>query len=161
MGTVKLLIFSDVHGDAGALRRLMSIEADYYFCAGDLVNWSRGLDAMGELMKQHGDRMYVIPGNHESANQIADFCAKYGFHDFHGGRVQIGGFEVVGLGYSNPTPFGTPGEVSEEADDCDLPRAAVQHIARPDYEPETCGQQRGARFSAAGTAAIFLLRTYS
>ena len=75
------------------------------------MNWSRGLDAMGELMKQHGDRMYVIPGNHESANQIADFCAKYGFHDFHGGRVRLAVSKWSGLGYSNPTPFGTPGEV--------------------------------------------------
>jgi Icc-related predicted phosphoesterase len=111
---VKLLIFSDVHGDAGALRRLMAIPADYYFCAGDLVNWARGLDAMGEIMKQHADRLYVIPGNHESSGQITEFCAKYGFHDLHGETLQLGGFEVTGLGYSNPTPFDTPGEYSEE-----------------------------------------------
>ena len=110
---MKLLIFSDVHGDAGALRRLMAIPADYYFCAGDLVNWARGLDAMGEIMRPWGDRLYVIPGNHESAAQITGFCEKYGFNDFQGGRVRIGGFEVVGLGYSNPTPFDTPGEYSE------------------------------------------------
>ena len=63
---MKLLIFSDIHGDAAALSRLMGIDADYYFCAGDLVNWARGLDAMGEIMKRRGDRVYVIPGNHES-----------------------------------------------------------------------------------------------
>jgi len=112
--TVKLLIFSDIHSDAVALERLMAIEADYYFCAGDLVNWGRGLDAMGEIMKRRVDRMYVIPGNAESSAQIAELCSKFGFHDFHGGRMQIDGFEVVGLGYSNPTPFGTPGEYSEE-----------------------------------------------
>jgi uncharacterized protein len=28
--------------------------------------------------------------------------------------MEIGGFHVVGLGYSNPTPFDTPGEYSEE-----------------------------------------------
>jgi Icc-related predicted phosphoesterase len=110
---VKLLIFSDIHGDARALERLMAMEADYYFCAGDLVNWARGLDAMGEIMKARADRLYVIPGNHESAGNISDFCAKFGFHDFHGGRMQISGFEVIGLGYSNPTPFETPGEYSE------------------------------------------------
>jgi hypothetical protein len=111
---VKLLIFSDIHSDTRALERLMAMEADYYFCAGDLVNWARGLDAMGEIMKRHADRTYVIPGNHESAPQITDFCAKFGFHDFHGQKTQIGGFEVVGLGYSNPTPFDTPGEYTDE-----------------------------------------------
>lgn len=110
---LKLLIFSDIHGDATALSRLMGIEADYYFCAGDLVNFARGLDAMGEIMQRRADKLYVIPGNHESSQHVTDFCAKFGFHDFHGGRMIVGDFEVVGLGYSNPTPFDTPGEYSE------------------------------------------------
>ena len=112
--TVKLLIFSDIHGDIPALQRLMAREADYYFCAGDLVNFARGLDATGEIMKPRADRLYVIPVNHESAANVGELCAKFGFHDFHGGRIQIGGFEVTGLGYSNPTPFDTPGEYSED-----------------------------------------------
>src|ERR1035438_1317731 len=41
---MKLLIFSDIHGDLGALARLMDTEADYYVAAGDLVNFGRGLD---------------------------------------------------------------------------------------------------------------------
>ena len=40
----KVLVFSDIHNDARALLRLMAIEADAYFCAGDLVNWGRGLE---------------------------------------------------------------------------------------------------------------------
>ncbi len=92
----------------------MEIEADYYFCAGDLVNFGRRLDAMGEVMRPRAERMYVIPGNHESAQQIAEFCGKFGFHDFHGGQMEAGGFTVTGLGYSNPTPFETPGEYTEE-----------------------------------------------
>jgi Icc-related predicted phosphoesterase len=111
---VRVLIFSDVHSDARALEQLMGIEADYYVCAGDLVNWGRHLDAMGEILRKRGDRVYVIPGNHESATQIADFCGKFGLHDFHGGRLRVGDFWVTGLGYSNPTPFDTPGEYSEQ-----------------------------------------------
>jgi Icc-related predicted phosphoesterase len=111
---MKLLIFSDIHSDARALERLMEIEADYYFCAGDLVNFGRHLDAMGEILKRRADRMYVIPGNHESAEQVTDLCARFGLHDFHGRRMEINGFQVVGLGYSNITPFQTPGEYTEE-----------------------------------------------
>ncbi|MDP9053127.1 MAG: metallophosphoesterase [Acidobacteriota bacterium] len=110
---MKLLVFSDIHSDARALEKLMATEADYYFCAGDLVNFSRGLDAMGEILKTRGDRVYVIPGNHESSQQSADLCGRFGLNDFHGGHIEIGGFHVVGLGYSNPTPFDTPGEYSE------------------------------------------------
>jgi Icc-related predicted phosphoesterase len=111
---MKLLIFSDIHSDARALARLMAIEADYYICAGDLVNWARGLDVMGEILKKRADRVYVMPGNHETASQVSEFCARFGFHDFHEKRMAIEGFEVIGFGYSNPTPFDTPGEYSEE-----------------------------------------------
>ncbi|HEX4595618.1 MAG TPA: metallophosphoesterase [Bryobacteraceae bacterium] len=111
---MKLLIFSDIHGDKAALEKLMATEADYYFAAGDLANWGRGLDDLGPILEKRGDRMYVIPGNHESAADIAGFCRKYGFHDFHGQTIEIAGHKIAGLGYSNPTPFNTPGEYSEE-----------------------------------------------
>jgi uncharacterized protein len=113
MLSLKLLIFSDIHNDWKTLERLLSVEADYYFAAGDLVNWGKGLDQAGEILKSRGDKVYVIPGNHETADQIAAMCAKFGLHDFHGQRIQAGKWTVGGLGYSSPTPFDTPGEYSE------------------------------------------------
>jgi len=110
----RLLIFSDLHNDARALEKLMNVDADYYFAAGDLVSWARGLDKMGELMKRCAEHMYVLPGNHESERNIADFCERHGFINFHGGTLDIAGTHVAGLGYSTPTPFETPGEYSEE-----------------------------------------------
>ena len=125
----------------------MAIEADYYFAAGDLVSWGRGLDKMGEIMKPRAGRVYVLPGNHESEADIAAFCARYGFVNFHGGALELGGMHVAGLGYSSPTPFDTPGEYSEEEmaerlANCaeirgledpgdDLPRSAARYRARP------------------------------
>lgn len=110
----RLLIFSDIHNDAKALEKLMEIDADYYFCAGDLVSWARGLDKMGEILKRRGERMHVLPGNHESESDIAAFCERFGFVNFHGRLMEIDGVHVAGLGYSSPTPFHTPGEYSEE-----------------------------------------------
>ena len=108
------LIFSDIHSDARALQKLVEIEADYYFCAGDLVSWRRGLDKMGEILKPRGERIYVLPGNHESDGDIAKFCSRFGFVNFHGGMLELGGTTIGGLGYSTPTPFDTPGEYSED-----------------------------------------------
>src|SRR5581483_8517290 len=34
-------------------------------------------------------------------------------HDLHEHSIQVGRWHVAGLGYSNPTPFDTPGEYSE------------------------------------------------
>jgi uncharacterized protein len=107
------LIFSDIHNDARALQKLMEIEADYYFAAGDLVSWARGLDKMGELMRAKAERVHVLPGNHESESDIAGFCARFGFVNFHGKSMEVGGTHIAGLGYSSPTPFNTPGEYSE------------------------------------------------
>jgi hypothetical protein len=110
---LKLLIFSDIHNDWKTLERLLAREADFYIAAGDQVTWSKGLDRCGEILKSRGDKVYVLPGNHESAAQIADLCARYGLHDFHGRHMQVGRWQVAGLGYSSPTPFNTPGEYTE------------------------------------------------
>jgi Icc-related predicted phosphoesterase len=111
---MKLLIFSDIHGDKAALERVMKQDADYYFCAGDLANWGKGLELLGPVMQPHADRVYVIPGNHESEDDIARFCERFGFNNFHGQSMRIGEHTVAALGYSNPTPFNTPGEYSEQ-----------------------------------------------
>ena len=92
----------------------MQIEADYYFAAGDLVSWARGFELMGQAMRQRAERVYVLPGNHESEADIASFCARFGFTAFHGSSFAAGGVHWAGLGYSNPTPFDTPGEYSED-----------------------------------------------
>lgn len=110
---MKALIFSDIHGDLRTLQRLMETEADYYVAAGDLVNFGRGLERCGEILRQRADRVYVLPGNHETAAQIAGLCRDFGLHDFHEQHAQWGRYQVAGLGYSNPTPFNTPGELSE------------------------------------------------
>jgi Icc-related predicted phosphoesterase len=110
---MRVQIFSDIHSDLRALERNAAVEADLYICAGDLCNWARGLDACGEALRPLGEKLWVMPGNHESAGQIADFCAKFGFQDFHGKTFERDGWHFAGLGYSNRTPFNTPGEYTE------------------------------------------------
>ncbi len=110
---MKLLIFSDIHNDWNALERLLETEADYYIAAGDQVTWSRGIEQCGEILAARGDRVYVLPGNHESAGQVAGMCARHGLHNLHERYFEAGPYQVAGLGYSNPTPFHTPGEYSE------------------------------------------------
>ncbi len=110
---MRALIFSDIHSDLKTLERLMDIEADLYFAAGDLVSWARGLDKAGAILKRRAGRVYVLPGNHESAGDIAGLCDRFGLHDFHGRSIEAGRYHIAGLGYSNPTPFDTPGEYSE------------------------------------------------
>lgn len=110
---MKLLIFSDIHGDKAALERLMSIEADHYFAAGDLVSWARGFERVGPILAQRAGRVHVLPGNHESEDDITRFCQEYNLHAFHCETMELDGYQIAGIGYSSPTPFNTPGEYSE------------------------------------------------
>ena len=111
---MKVQIFSDIHNDLKALEAAASVPADLYICAGDLVSWGRGLPECGRVLQPLGAKLWVIPGNHETAEQIAAFCDKHGFRDLHEKTFEQGGYHFAGLGYSSPTPFNTPGEYSEE-----------------------------------------------
>ena len=111
---MKILLFSDIHQDLRALHKLMATPADIYISAGDLATWSRGLDDCGRIMQPHGEKVWVLPGNHESAEQSARFCVAFGFRNFHHQAWRAGDYWIGGLGYSNPTPFNTPGEYTEE-----------------------------------------------
>ncbi len=111
---MRVQLFSDIHSDKRALEKVASVEADVYICAGDLVNWSKGLDACGEVLRPLGEKLRVMPGNHETAEQISEFCDRFGFQYFHDRSFELAGWHFAGLGYSNPTPFNTPGEYSEQ-----------------------------------------------
>jgi Icc-related predicted phosphoesterase len=110
---MKILIFSDIHGDMRALERVVAQPADIYIAAGDLSNFTKGLERCGEILKPLGERLLVLPGNHETHEQTKAFCAKFGFVDFHRQAKILGGTNWAGLGYSNITPFKTPGEYTE------------------------------------------------
>jgi uncharacterized protein len=115
---VKILIFSDIHGDLPAIERILAQPADLYINAGDLATFGKGLERCGEVLKPLGDRLWVLPGNHETHDATRTFCQRFGFVDFHR-QVRVlesstGPVQWAGLGYSNITPFHTPGEYTEE-----------------------------------------------
>jgi len=111
---MRVQLFSDIHADLEALEAAASVEADWYVCAGDLVNWAHGFEACAKILEPLGEKLCVIPGNHETDQQITKFCAQYGFRDLHSKSFKDGGFHLAGLGHSNPTPFNTPGEYTED-----------------------------------------------
>ena len=60
----------------------------------------------------------MLPGNHETHDDTRALCERFGFVDFHRQVRALesakGTTQWAGLGYSNITPFKTPGEYSEE-----------------------------------------------
>lgn len=111
---MRILVFSDIHGDRDALEKLMQQEADVYVAAGDLVSWGRGLDGLGAVLRQRAPDVWVLPGNHEHESEIESFCERHGLNALHGRHFEREGWHIAGLGHSSPTPFNTPGEYTEE-----------------------------------------------
>jgi uncharacterized protein len=111
---MRVLVFSDIHGDTRALEKIVAQPADIYVANGDLSTFGRGLDRCGEILAPLGERLWVLPGNHESHEESREFCERFGFVDFHRQVKTIGKTTWAGLGYSNITPFKTPGEYTEE-----------------------------------------------
>jgi len=111
---VKVLIFSDIHGDVRALTQIVAQPADVYICAGDLATFGKGLETCGKALESLGEKLWVLPGNHETHDDIREFCGRFGFVDFHRRVLETKSTPWAGLGYSNITPFQTPGEYTEE-----------------------------------------------
>lgn len=111
---MRFQIFADIHGDFRSLRQAVAVDADIYIAAGDLVTWPADLEPCASALKPLKQDLWIMPGNNETANQVQEFCDRHGFRNFHETAVEIRGTHFVGLGYSNPTPFDTPGEYTEE-----------------------------------------------
>ncbi len=115
---MKILMFSDTHGDIRSIERIVAQPADVYIAAGDLSTFRKKLDACGEALEPLGEKLWLLPGNHETHNDTRTLCERYGFVDFHRQVRTLESSQGVthwaGLGYSNITPFNTPGEYSEE-----------------------------------------------
>lgn len=108
---MKLLLFSDLHCDARAARRLVesSSEIDVVVGAGDFANLRRGLDITLEVLKSIDRPTILVPGNSETDVELAAACRGWSYaHVLHGSGVTVAGLDFWGLGGGVPiTPFGS------------------------------------------------------
>lgn len=111
---MKVLVFGDIHQDWEALKKIVAKKADYYICLGDPTNLGVGLEEAGQMMSPLKEKLWLVPGNNETPDQIESLSKKHGFIDFHEKVIEENGFNLAGLGLVTPTPFKTPGEISEE-----------------------------------------------
>jgi len=108
---MKLLLFSDLHTDVGAARRLMerSQFADVLIGAGDFGNMRRKIRACLAVLGAIDKPAVLVAGNNESTDELVEACCDWPTtHVLHGSGVQIDGVEFFGIGGGIPvTPFGS------------------------------------------------------
>ncbi len=105
---MRVLLLADLHSEEEVLDRLRNVAGRYdlVVIAGDLEgeDYSRRLLGISRSIQW-------IPGNMDEK----DSCEKNPESCIHKKEVHLGGgLKIIGFGFSSPTPFGTPGELSEE-----------------------------------------------
>ncbi len=111
MATVKLLLFSDLHADLGATRRLVTLarNADVLVGAGDFGNLRRDVQPCIDFLAASGKPAILVAGNNESTDELVHACRHWSQATvLHGSGASVLGVSFWGLGGGVPvTPFGS------------------------------------------------------
>jgi Icc-related predicted phosphoesterase len=151
----RLLLFSDVHGDQDACRRLVerAAEADVVIGAGDFCVMRRNLQAPIDTLSAIETPTVLVPGNAESEEELREACAGWAAaHVLHGEGCTIDGQSFYGIGGGIPvTPFGpwsydfSEGEAEAMLADCPENAVLVSHSPpKGVVDRDSAGQSLGS-----------------
>ena len=108
--TLRLLLVSDLHTDLDAAEAIVERAPgfDVLVGAGDFAVKRRGLGRIIPVLAAIETPTVLVPGNGESAGELADACADWpAARVLHGSGTEIRGIPFFGLGGGVPvTPFG-------------------------------------------------------
>ena len=107
---MKLLLFSDLHADAGAASNLVALSkgVDVVVGAGDFGNARRDVSVCINVLRHIPVPAVLVPGNNESYEQLVEACSGWpSAVVLHGTSQEICGLPFFGIGGGIPiTPFG-------------------------------------------------------
>jgi len=115
---MKLLAFSDVHCDVGAVQSLVdqAAEADVVAGVGDFASVHEGLPQTLEPLKALEVPLLLVPGNNETADALRSATTGWdGATVLHGDSAEIDGVPFFGIGGGIPTtPWDWSFDLTEE-----------------------------------------------
>ncbi|MBI4771883.1 MAG: metallophosphoesterase family protein [Chloroflexi bacterium] len=107
---MKLLLFSDLHTDQAATRRLVekARTADVLVGAGDFASVRRNISACIRILREVTRPTVLVAGNNETTDELREACRGWpSAHVLHGASVTLAGLTFYGIGGGIPvTPFG-------------------------------------------------------
>tara|TARA_Y100000310_G_C20631620_1_gene788952 strand:+ start:1020 stop:1721 length:702 start_codon:yes stop_codon:yes gene_type:complete len=104
-GKLKILAAGDIHGDIGLAEKLAEKaekeHVDLVVLCGDLTMMEQSTDNIIGPFKKRGEKVLLIPGNHETV-ATADFLAEmYEMKNIHGYGVKYKDVGIFGAGGAN------------------------------------------------------------
>ena len=112
---MRILLAADIHGSPRAAtviqKNVAKISPDVFIACGDITDFGP-VSFAEELLGNMPVKTFAVPGNCDP-REIMKKLDEMGVN-LHGKKERFNGLTFVGLGGSNPTPFRTPFEISEE-----------------------------------------------
>ncbi len=134
---MELLLFSDVHGDKRACRKIAEKagDVDLLVGAGDFGNMRSDLRETIRALSSISAPTVLVPGNAESYEELLEACRDWpSAHVLHGNGVTLEGIPFYGIGGGVPiTPFGpwsydlTEEQAAEYLAECPRDAVLVSH----------------------------------
>ncbi len=100
---MKILAFTDTHSNKYLLnlikQKTIKEKPELVICCGDLSIFSNGLKESAKFLNNLNIPTLIIPGNHESEEEIKDICNKNkNLINIHKGLYEMGNFQFLGWG---------------------------------------------------------------
>ena len=130
-----VLLIADLHGEFGKIDSFLELSPDAVFIAGDITNMGP-VDSVDEVLSRIDVPCFAVPGNCDP-REIIDAIEHSDTVCLHGSRINLGTMTIVGVGGSNPTPFGTPFELNDKQID-DLLHKAMAKMERTVHNVLLC-----------------------
>ncbi len=112
---MRILAFGDIHERTDNVSKIRGLsDADCVVITGDLTNVG-GIEKAKriiDLVRQYNPNVYAQAGNFDR-REVEDYLIEQGI-SLHGNGFILGSIGIFGVGGSNPTPFNTPNELSED-----------------------------------------------
>jgi Icc-related predicted phosphoesterase len=155
---MKLLLFSDLHADVEAARRLLerARTADVLVGAGDFGNIRRHVRVCIDVLCQAGKPAVLVAGNNESTEELAEVCRDWPeAHVLHGSGITLGGIEYFGLGGGIPvTPFGSWSYDFTEEQAAELLAGCPRRCVLVSHSPPKGVLDQSSRGQSLGSTAV-------
>lgn len=116
-----VLLIADLHGEFGKIDSFLELSPEAVFIAGDITNMGP-VDAVDDVLSRIDVPCFAVPGNCDPRD-IIDALEHSDTVCMHGSKINLGTMTIVGIGGSNPTPFGTPFEMTDKQIDDLLKKA--------------------------------------
>jgi Icc-related predicted phosphoesterase len=122
-----VLLIADLHGQFGKIDSFLDLSPEAVFIAGDITNMGP-VDTVDDVLSRIDVPCFAVPGNCDP-REIIETLEHSDAVCLHGSQINLGRITIAGIGGSNPTPFGTPFEMTDKQMD-DVLRSAMKKMEK-------------------------------